>query len=64
MILSRLGPAPGTVIAGPKKRSIGLSVDGPLLFAGAASAAFYLWFVIQGHSLLIGRDPLALVAVG
>lgn len=69
----RLGPGSWVRLSGPtsivpfatwSSRRARPSVDGSLLFAGAASAAFYLWFVIQGHSLLIGRDPLALLAVG
>ena len=30
----------------------------PLLLAACAAAAFYAWFVLQGHQLLIGADPL------
>jgi uncharacterized membrane protein len=30
----------------------------PLLRAACAAAAFYAWFVLQGHQLLIGADPL------
>jgi uncharacterized membrane protein len=34
---------------------------GPLVGAAIAAAAAYIWFVMQGHRILIGRDPLALV---
>ena len=40
-----------------------LRADRSLILAGTASAALYLWFVLQGHRLLIGRDPLALLGV-
>jgi uncharacterized membrane protein len=31
----------------------------PLILAGALAVAFYSWFILQGHALLIGPDPLA-----
>lgn len=30
-----------------------------LLFPALAALALYLWFILQGHALLIGPDPLA-----
>jgi uncharacterized membrane protein len=31
----------------------------PLILAAAAAIALYAWFILQGHQLLIGIDPLA-----
>lgn len=31
----------------------------PLILAAAAAAVFYAWFILQGHRLLVGVDPLA-----
>jgi len=31
----------------------------PLILAAVAAIAFYAWFILQGHQLLIGIDPLA-----
>jgi uncharacterized membrane protein len=31
----------------------------PLILAAAVAIAFYVWFMLQGHQLLIGIDPLA-----
>ncbi len=31
----------------------------PLVLAAAAAAVFYAWFILHGHRLLIGIDPLA-----
>lgn len=37
----------------------------PLILPASIAAAIYLWFVFQGHALLIGPDPLAgLAAMG
>ena len=31
----------------------------PLILPALMAAALYVWFVLQGHALLIGPDPLA-----
>jgi uncharacterized membrane protein len=31
----------------------------PLIVAGAVAGTLYLWFILQGHRLLIGPDPLS-----
>jgi uncharacterized membrane protein len=31
----------------------------PLILAAGVAGAFYVWFVLRGHQLLIGIDPLA-----
>jgi uncharacterized membrane protein len=33
----------------------------PYLVSGLAGSALYAWFVLHGHELLIGVDPLAFV---
>ena len=38
-----------------------LRTDRSLVLAGLAATALYLWFLLYGHRLLIGRDPLALI---
>ncbi len=37
----------------------------PLMFPALVAMVAYAWFVLQGHTLLIGSDPLAgLIAMG
>lgn len=40
-------------------RKAGVGVNGPFLLQAGAGAAAYLWFLLQGHELLFGADPLA-----
>lgn len=64
----RLGPEPwralsadtsilpfAAILSGRARRTAVL----PLILTGAAAVALYGWFILQGHSLLIGPDPLA-----
>jgi uncharacterized membrane protein len=64
----RLGPDRWRILA--KRTSIvpfaalltgrtGLTNVRELIVAGGITAALYLWFILQGHQLLIGLDPLS-----
>lgn len=70
-IMNRLGEddwkrlaAPTSVLpfAGVIAGRTNLSVDSRMLLGVAAGVGAYIWFVLQGHELIIGADPLALVA--
>ncbi len=46
------------VVAGSTR----LDVDRRMLLGAVAGIAFYVWFVFQGHEMIIGADPLVQVA--